>query len=336
MSMSNLPEVLTPEEVAEYLKVSKDAILNELEEGRLKGFKVGTEWRCTDSSLLEYTSKGIHQSIVIKSDIRNSEYEETAFTEITPFDYQWPRVKEHFDTGYETTRTINGRNYVFKIGYANRQAAGQKRRRVVVWIANWPLVEFAGSNHYESDRLLASVIKDKNGKHVTPTAKIPDEYKEFRIAKYNSIVQGPFANRNMAVIVSKDELADAPPCDYKSTVERSHIELILRGIGMKSKIFPSIVKLTPYYSREYGEAWLGDAKKLLRLIPKESVDLIVTSPPYALLKQKHYGNEIAEKYIRWFRPFAKEFYRILKNHGSFVLNISGSWNEGSPTKSLYQ
>ena len=105
---------------------------------------------------------------------------------------------------------------------------------------------------------------------------------------------------------------------------------------MASKIFPMLCKVNPYYVTDYGEAWLGDARQLLKLIPDNSVDLIVTSPPYALLKQKHYGNEVAEKYIQWFRPFAREFYRILKNEGSFVLNISGSWNEGTPTKSLYQ
>jgi site-specific DNA-methyltransferase (cytosine-N4-specific) len=110
----------------------------------------------------------------------------------------------------------------------------------------------------------------------------------------------------------------------------------LGEVKVTSRIFPSIAKLTPYYCTEYGEAWFGDAKKLLRSIPDESVDLIFTSPPYALLKQKYYGNEIAEKYVKWFRPFAKEFYRILRQNGSFVLNISGSWNEGSPTKSLYQ
>jgi site-specific DNA-methyltransferase (cytosine-N4-specific) len=95
-------------------------------------------------------------------------------------------------------------------------------------------------------------------------------------------------------------------------------------------------KVNPYYSTKYGEAWLGDARKLLKLMPDQSVDLIVTSPPYALLKQKHYGNEVADKYIQWFRPFAREFHRVLKDDGSFVLNISGSWKEGSPTKSLYQ
>jgi DNA modification methylase len=105
---------------------------------------------------------------------------------------------------------------------------------------------------------------------------------------------------------------------------------------MTSRLFPTVINVNPYYSTRSGEAWLGDARKLLKLIPDRSIDLIVTSPPYALLEQKHYGNEVAEEYIRWFRPFAKEFHRILKDKGSFVLNISGFWNKGSPTKSLYQ
>jgi len=103
-----------------------------------------------------------------------------------------------------------------------------------------------------------------------------------------------------------------------------------------SKVFPGLNKVDPYYVTDHGEAWLGDARKMLKLIPDDSVDLIITSPPYALISQKHYGNETSEKYVRWFRPFAREFFRILRNEGSFVLNISGSWNEGSPTRSLYQ
>ena len=75
-----------------------------------------------------------------------------------------------------------------------------------MWIDNWPLVEFAGGNNYESDELLASVIKVKGGTQLRPSGKIPEEYKNFNIARYDSIVQGRYASRNMAVIVSKDDL----------------------------------------------------------------------------------------------------------------------------------
>jgi DNA modification methylase len=90
------------------------------------------------------------------------------------------------------------------------------------------------------------------------------------------------------------------------------------------------------YTTPYGEAWCGKAQELLKRLPDESVDLIVTSPPYALRRQKAYGNVADFEYIRWFRPFARQFHRVLKDTGSLVINIGGAWNEGSPTRSLYQ
>lgn len=91
----------------------------------------------------------------------------------------------------------------------------------------------------------------------------------------------------------------------------------------------------PYYRTKYGIAYLGDALRLSRCIPDSSVNLIMTSPPFALNKKKPYGNVAADKYIDWFRPFANEFWRILKDDGSFVIHIGGSWEKGRPTRSLY-
>lgn len=66
-----------------------------------------------------------------------------------------------------------------------------------------------------------------------------------------------------------------------------------------------------------------------------SIDLIVTSPPFALLRKKNYGNEAQEKYVNWFKDFGKEFHRILKPTGSLVIDIGGSWIPQQPTRSLY-
>jgi site-specific DNA-methyltransferase (cytosine-N4-specific) len=65
------------------------------------------------------------------------------------------------------------------------------------------------------------------------------------------------------------------------------------------------------------------------------VNLVVTSPPYALHFQKEYGNVEKRAYIDWFLGFASEIKRVLAVDGSFVLNIGGSYNEGQPTRSLY-
>lgn len=67
----------------------------------------------------------------------------------------------------------------------------------------------------------------------------------------------------------------------------------------------------------------------------ESCDLIFTSPPFALVRKKDYGNESAKTYVDWFKDFGKEFLRILKPHGSLVIDIGGSWIPGQPTRSLY-
>ena len=72
-----------------------------------------------------------------------------------------------------------------------------------------------------------------------------------------------------------------------------------------------------------------DALDVLRKLPDESVSLIVTSPPFALIRQKAYGNVSHGDYIEWFWPFAEEIHRVLRPEGSFVLEIGGAWNSGS-------
>lgn len=91
----------------------------------------------------------------------------------------------------------------------------------------------------------------------------------------------------------------------------------------------------PYYQTKLGSAYLANSLKLMKEIPNESIDLICTSPPFALVRKKDYGNVEAEQYIEWFEPFAKEFYRILKPQGSLAIDIGGSWVKGYPIRSLY-
>jgi DNA modification methylase len=92
----------------------------------------------------------------------------------------------------------------------------------------------------------------------------------------------------------------------------------------------------PYYRTPFGAALLGDSQDLLASLPGESIDLIVTSPPFALRRKKAYGNVSADEYVAWFRTFSRQFHRLLKEKGSLVIDIGGSWNAGEPTRSLYQ
>ena len=91
----------------------------------------------------------------------------------------------------------------------------------------------------------------------------------------------------------------------------------------------------PFYETALGAAYLGDSRELLAKLPDASVNLVFTSPPYALHFKKEYGNVSKADYIEWFLTFAREIRRVLTDDGSFVLNIGGSWNPKEPTRSLY-
>ena len=90
-----------------------------------------------------------------------------------------------------------------------------------------------------------------------------------------------------------------------------------------------------YLDTALGRIMLGDSLDLMKGLDTASVDLIMTSPPFALLTKKDFGNAAASDYLDWFRPFAEGFHRILKDAGSLVIDIGGSWNPGTPTRSLY-
>ena len=66
---------------------------------------------------------------------------------------------------------------------------------------------------------------------------------------------------------------------------------------------------------------IGDCLEGLASIPDNSVDLVITSPPYADQRKNTYGGISHKDYVTWFMPRTRELYRVLKPTGSFVLNI---------------
>ena len=69
------------------------------------------------------------------------------------------------------------------------------------------------------------------------------------------------------------------------------------------------------------EIYEGDCKEVLANLPDNSIDLIVTSPPYADQRKNTYGGIRPDEYVTWFLPIAEELFRVLKPTGTFVLNI---------------
>jgi DNA modification methylase len=95
-------------------------------------------------------------------------------------------------------------------------------------------------------------------------------------------------------------------------------------------------QLTEVHKTKLGKIYQGNSLEYLYHKAKpSSVDLIMTSPPFGLVRKKSYGNEDAEDYCDWFRPFAEGFLRVLKDDGSIVIDIGGAWKPGTPTRSLY-
>lgn len=92
---------------------------------------------------------------------------------------------------------------------------------------------------------------------------------------------------------------------------------------------------TPLYETPLGRAYVGDSHALLAQLPNDSVDLVITSPPFALQRQKAYGNEDQNTYVDWLLGFCSDVHRVLRPTGSFVLDLGGAYQKGRPIRSLY-
>lgn len=71
----------------------------------------------------------------------------------------------------------------------------------------------------------------------------------------------------------------------------------------------------------FNQVICGDCETVLKDFPDNSIDLIVTSPPYADSRKNVYGGIHPNKYVEWFLPKSAEFLRVLKPSGTFILNI---------------
>lgn len=90
------------------------------------------------------------------------------------------------------------------------------------------------------------------------------------------------------------------------------------------------------YETDNGTALWADAFTASAVLSPNSINLILTSPPYPLVKQKEYGNKTGNDYLDWLSNLAKQWHPLLVDDGSLVLNLSDTWQPGQPTMSLYQ
>ena len=93
--------------------------------------------------------------------------------------------------------------------------------------------------------------------------------------------------------------------------------------------------MTPAYTTALGRAFIGDSRDLLAELDDDSVNLVVTSPPFALQRKKEYGNRDQGDYVEWLAEFASLVHAKLASDGSFVIDIGGAYEKGHPVRSLY-
>jgi site-specific DNA-methyltransferase (cytosine-N4-specific) len=91
----------------------------------------------------------------------------------------------------------------------------------------------------------------------------------------------------------------------------------------------------PLYTTNYGAAYVGDSLELLDRLESDSIDLVITSPPFALQREKSYGNVEQEAYVNWLFAFCEKVYRVLAPHGSFVIDLGGAYQSKRPVRSLH-
>lgn len=75
------------------------------------------------------------------------------------------------------------------------------------------------------------------------------------------------------------------------------------------------------YKNTKSDFYLDDCQSVLKSLPNDSVDLIITSPPYSDQRDKTYGGIHPDRYVKWFLPKSEELLRVLKPTGTFILNI---------------
>ncbi|MGP4082064.1 DNA-methyltransferase [Pseudalkalibacillus sp. R45] len=89
------------------------------------------------------------------------------------------------------------------------------------------------------------------------------------------------------------------------------------------------------YQTRKGKAYTGNSLDLLDSLEDNSINLVMTSPPFDLLRQKSYGNLNGDAYIEWLTEFAVKVKDKLTEDGSFVLDLGGAYKKGVPVRNIY-
>jgi len=141
-------------------------------------------------------------------------------------------------------------------------------------------------------------------------------------------------NKRSLINILNSQAVDAMKTRADYSVSKSRSQAISYVCDEKDEDDEGDKVFNPSYETLKGSMFCGDTLEVLpHLIHKGTkVKLIMTSPPFALVRKKAYGNEDAEEYVDWFMQFVPYFKQILEPNGSLVIDIGGAWIKGLPVK----
>lgn len=140
-------------------------------------------------------------------------------------------------------------------------------------------------------------------------------------------------DNNAGVTLPDDLMASTEPRRVTDLLDHQRPQYVTTAGNESVEVHPSVSSVGGVPIQ--GAAYAGDSRDLLDDVADSSVDLVVTSPPFALRRQKDYGNKSPEEYVEWFLDFAERVYETLASDGSFVIDIGGGWQKGKPLRSRY-
>jgi hypothetical protein len=193
-------KIYTLEQLSENSQVPLETLEAEIAAGRLQVLTfAGGVRRFTESSYngLKALAAGDASGVKVVPDAK--------LEPISDFSYVWPNGEsELYTEAREGVIFHDGKKHRVKIGFTIRKTAGQPRRRSLVLIDGYPSVECVSADD-TSNGMMASVVKNRDGKHLPVGATLPPEYRGLPVAPYRDIVTGPGASNGLAVMSRPDD-----------------------------------------------------------------------------------------------------------------------------------
>ena len=199
--------MMTGDEVAEFLRVSTEAVEKEISSGKLPALRIGSEWRILRKDFEQFLRT---QTTQPKVKGRNGGLQPFTFAPTKPFKHRWPERKgepkepEHFDEGYAATAITSTGTKKILVGFSYGKK--DKRRKSTVFVDGRPVVRFKAADDFGKSGLMLSIIKMSDRKQLRPDEPVPVEYSNFRIEQYRTYIDQTYNSKNMAVVCDKDDL----------------------------------------------------------------------------------------------------------------------------------